>query len=255
MKVGFGLDLGGFSKKGTVLAALEIGGSKATVFILSGSPFAEKIRGEALLAARIEKESRALKELLNRGPLAVDVPIYLQNLEGAASNARVWELTFRPVDKAFSGLPPLASWLGACVARFKALRNCLHCFSECKFPVFETYPAASLELVGLPCEKYKKGKESDGVRGEIQKGLGLQGDILAHDDLDAAICALTAIASDENISEGHALKKIMLERSGEQPAPDHSVPSGYRLLSRKRPYGKVEVRHCDYNKWLQQRSK
>jgi hypothetical protein len=257
VRVGFGLDLGGFSKGGSSLAAIEADGSEAEVFILSESPFAEKIAGEAELAPRIEKESTALRELLDRGPLAVDVPIDLQNLWGPQESTRVWELTLRPIDKAFSALPSLASWLGACVARFRAANNVAGSSLDAKYPLFETYLAASLEIVELPFKGYKKkSEESSGVRQEIQKGLGIEGRTLPHDDLDAVICALATIADGDDILEGEALQEVMLGRLKNEAVLDrHTVPRDYRLLKKRRLFERVGVQHCSYNIWLQQHPK
>lgn len=146
--VGFGLDLAGFSNhRGTVLAEIQAEQSQTKVVLLTGLPFGRRL-GDSDLADRLRNETDTLKDLIEIGPIAVDVPIELQGLplQHVEHVAEPWELTKRPVDEAFDGLAPLASWLGACVARLAAIVPSDLRQKELGVRILETYPAASLRL-------------------------------------------------------------------------------------------------------------
>ncbi len=77
--IGFGLDLGGFSKsEKTVLATIQRNSDKAEVILLSNSPFSEKLNGD--FSARLGRERAGLEKMTRQGNVAIDVPIDLQGL-------------------------------------------------------------------------------------------------------------------------------------------------------------------------------
>jgi predicted nuclease with RNAse H fold len=255
VKIAFGLDLGGYGKKGgTILAALAIDGENAEVGILTDSPFANKLKGASDLTSQIEEECMMLLHLAARGPVAVDVPIDLQGLPSPPDVRRVWELTRRPIDRAFGGLAPLADKLGYCVARFLSL---LKSSGKLKIgeSIYETYPAASLNLCGIANTGYKRGDESSLARSKIADKLRISGCPLTHDELDAVICALTAGVEGDEVLETDALREEMLRRLGDEASPNrHDVPKGFRLLRRPpSSFHAVRVERYKTTEWLERR--
>jgi predicted nuclease with RNAse H fold len=237
--IGFGIDLGGFSKETkTVIVGMERHGAAAKAAVLTGSPFSEKLSGE--FSARLIREAAALREMLKLGKVAVDVPIDLQGLPKFDA-LEAWHLTHRPVDRTMNGLAPLASWLGACVARFGAITT-----TESRVSLgtqlFEAYPAASLNKIfgelGLRCIKdYKKPKKEHKelarlARLQLCKELKISASdqALEHDEIDAIICAITAVAADGEL--------VSLDEYGLPPGD--KLPSGYRVLKRN-PFDEIRV--------------
>jgi hypothetical protein len=255
--VGFGLDLAGFSNhRGTVLAKIGPSESGAEVFLLTGSPFGSPLDGSNF-ADRLNKEATTLRALLEVGPLAVDVPIDLQDLPlqlQALPTKRItdpWELTKRPVDEAFDGLAPLASWLGACVARFAAIMPKEVREKELGVRLFETYPAAVLQqLFGKNDSDVEQYKLADKKKAEIavaarlrlcrRLGLECDGAALTHDELDAVLCTFVAVATpDQWLSE----KEYRLKGS-------KKLPDGYRLLGKQMEFQSVKVSRKPFDEWM-----
>lgn len=247
---GFGLDLAGFSNpRGTVLAAIKREKNEANVILLGESPFSTRL-GDDRFEKRLESEIAILKNLLEIGPIAVDVPIDLQGLP-LKQVTEPWQLTKRPVDEAFGGLPPLASWLGACVARFAAIIPCDLKEKELGVRLFETYPAACLrQRFGENCSDVKHYKLADrkkaevasGARRRLCKGLNIKcvRPELSHDELDAIICALAAVASvDEIVAEDE------YNRKKAQP-----IPIGYRLLNKKDQFERIIISRECFREWI-----
>lgn len=251
MRTGFGIDLAGYGKKGgTILAAIRSKNSCADVGIITDSAFSKSLRGASDLLTQLERESAELSRLFSLGAVAVDVPIDLQGLPSPNDITRVWELTRRPIDRAFSGLAPLADKLGYCVARFRKLVA-----SDPQFKIgkglFETYPAASLDVCHIPHKAYKTGDESPRVRLAIAEALRILGPPLTHDELDAVICAITSIVDGNYLLEGGELRDEMLRRlKGEASSNRHQVPHGYRLLRRNEPFSSIFVQRCTAEEWF-----
>jgi hypothetical protein len=246
--IGFGLDLAGFSKpRGTVLAAIQMEKSKATVTLISAPPFSRR-RGDGNFADRLKNETDTLKDLVEIGPIAVDVPIDLQGLP-LQNVAEPWELTKRPVDEAFNGLAPFASWLGACVARFAAIAPSDLRQKELGVRIFETDPAASLrQLFGendLDVKQYKRPDAAEARRSLCQRlgiecdGSTLNHDALNHDELDAVICALGAVATpDQLLAEGN------------YGLPEgKTLPIGYQTLNNTCEYKQIKVSRKRFGAW------
>lgn len=165
MKTGFGLDLAAYGNKGgTILAAARLENDRAEIAIIADLSFARTLSGASDLLSQLEEERAELIRLTNLGRVAVDVPIDLQGLPSPDGVARVWELSRRPIDRAFTALAPLADKLGYCVARFQKL---MALCPQCKIGeiIFETYPAGSLDVCSLPHRRYKgRGKRSSSAR-------------------------------------------------------------------------------------------
>src|SRR3546814_3743901 len=128
-----GIDVGGLSPNGTVVACLEPidRGNLAVTF--PRVTFAANAGGESSLMDVWRRADRALRDLLGTKDniaIAIDAPIDLQALRVALcwseddkarrtlyEDQRIRELTPRPVDRAFAGLRPLADRIGSPSAR------------------------------------------------------------------------------------------------------------------------------------------
>src|SRR5579872_1480207 len=160
MKISYGLDLAGYSTGKSSLAKATFNGStELSVVVYRNHPFAEKLEGWETVGPLVERERRLLRFMQ---PLYVDVPIDLQGLPNQTGVRFTWQLTKRPVDFAFSALPPLADRLGSPVARLAYLLVADR--SALGSGLYETYPAASLEpmLGGKRSYKGKTAKWKDG---------------------------------------------------------------------------------------------
>ena len=255
MRISFGIDLAAYgSKAGTVLAAAKLDGGHMKVALISDSSFARTRKGASDLLSQVEEECSELTRLTNLGPVAIDVPIDLQGLPSPRDITRTWELTRRPIDRAFGALAPLADKLGYCVARFqKLIKSCPQC--KVGQTIFETYPAASLQMCDLPYKRYKRGDESVGLRRRIADDLGIRGPSsgpeLTHDELDAVICAIASAIQDDCLLEGEELREEMLKRLKNEASNNrHQPPKGYRLLRRPQPFSTISVSRCIADDWF-----
>jgi len=249
--IGFGLDLSGYSTGGTTLAVVQITGDTAAAVILRGSAFSRYRHGAERASDSLTHERENLAECMSIGPIAVDVPIDLQGLPAPEDSEFIWEFTKRPVDYAFGAMAPLADRLGACVARFKAVLAPNELKSELGRRLFETYPAATLALLGLPNKGYKgtAGRELCGV---ICNKLGFDDCNLLDHEVDAIICAATAAAPDECRLEHKRLVQRMHENDPftEMTIRGHREPAGFVLLDRW-PCRRVMVSKEDFQGWMQ----
>jgi hypothetical protein len=221
------------------------------VTILEHHPFAVNQTGRAMLAPALAADQEAVECCLKHGNLIVDVPIDLQGLPDATGGRFVWELTKRPVDMAFDALPPLADRIGATVARFRrVLQDIDGDASTLGQRVWESYPAASLTLLGLPTRGYKgttafndvsrwRADGKDAPLADVLTSLGWSsspGVQINDDEFDAILCALTGIVNADGRLEGADLENEILdrlsERGGECQSRDFPAtpPRGYVLL-------------------------
>jgi len=179
---------------------------------------------------------------LARGPVAVDVPIDIDGLRRNESAKRVWELTLRPIDRTLKALPALADKIGAATARFQNILATGYLHQRLGKRLFETYPAGSLRRLSLDCRGYKGDTTTASLkRKEIARALRIGECELSDDELDAAICAITALPRYRlgglDLSESLALSL-------------HQIPKGYILL-RTSPAVRVIVAHEEAERWLQ----
>lgn len=249
--IGFGLDLSGYSTGGTALAAVRISGETAAAVILRGSAFSRYRHGADDARGALAEEREALSKCLTQGPLAVDVPIDLQGLPAPHGLRFIWELTKRPVDYAFAAMAPLADRLGACVARFGALLAAGDLQSELGRRLFETYPAATLALLGAPNKRYK-GIVGRGRCNEIAKRLGFDDCDLPDHELDAIICAVTAAVPHRYRLQGKRLVQRMHELAPltEMTPLGQCGPAGFILLEQW-PCRRLAVSKDDFQSWME----
>lgn len=241
----YGLDLAGYSTKGSALAKAERTGESITVTIMRGNVFANQAAGTDNLAAASNPEVNELKRLMKDAPVYVDVPIDLQGLPAPTDATKVADLTKRPIDQALGALPPLADKIGSYVARMQHLRRRLTADlgrDPLGDDLFETYPAASLKQSGHSSEGYKgtavfasgmwAGEPAEGEAEQKKnnkladllnalKWTASAGLKLIHDEFDAALCAITGVG--QRI-EGRDLAQ-------EYPATADSLPKGYAVLA------------------------
>lgn len=243
-EVGFGLDPGGYSTSKTVLAALIREGTVGQVYLLRGCPFSCKLPKDNSIQKTIETERRELKLLISAGNIAIDVPIDLQNLPRVTDPIHSWQLTKRPVDNAVGGMAPLASLIGHLAARFQSVLSTPDLNAQIGNRIFETYPKPALrKMLGSNWNKAKKYKNSENARVLICNHLriGPIEEVKSDDDLDAIICAMTAIA-----------KPSELFSPADYPsAGTYNLPLGYRLLSQN-PFEEIRVSVAAYDHWTRE---
>jgi len=248
MKTAFGLDIAGYATGKSALARADRRSADdvlATIYL--GHVFSNKVSGDTALDEPHQQELELLTACVDVGPIFIDAPLDLQGLPFPEQPSLVWELVKRPVDYAFSALPAFADRIGAPVSRLQHLlaAECNHLGGLVGKRLFETYPAASLQLLNLPHERYKRTRarfEDGQWHGEnlarIAHGLGLtadEGTSLNDDELDAVLCALTGIADRGEVLQGEELAAEVLGRiQPKLPGCDCSrfnlVPVGYVLL-------------------------
>jgi Protein of unknown function (DUF429) len=227
---------------------IEAEESKANAVLLTDSPFSRRL-GDGDFADRLRNETITLKGLIEIGPIAVDVPIDLQRLP-LQHVVQPWELTKRPVDEVFDGLPPLASWLGACVARFSAILPSDLRQKELGTRIFETYPGASLrrlfgrndsDVMQYKLADRKKAHVAAAARQRLCQRLKIECKEpgLNHDELDSVICALTAVATADQL-----LKEKEFELS-----EGRTVPTGYRILNKAAPFERISICSKPFEAW------
>ena len=228
----FGFDMAGYSSGNTVLAVgTRERSGVAHIRVFKRQSFATKLAGADFIQNQIETEAALIEIFLDFGPVFVDVPIDLQGLPAPQSSQYVWQLTKRPVDHAFDGLPPLAHRIGATTARFRALTNRLH---SAEF-IFETYPAASLRISDLGSTGYKGQSCVVGEAGNwhgdlgiaiLADALGLKGEVGTEIDdhvIDAAICALCGLVDPSARLDGNLLSEEMARRLLSRGVSEHHL--------------------------------
>jgi hypothetical protein len=223
--IGFGLDLSGYTTNKTSLAAVVANGEIAEAVVLRKSAFSVKRNTNMPVREAIEAEARALKQCLALGPVAVDIPIDLQNLLVPDRATAIWELTRRPIDKKLNAMPPLADRIGAPVARFAAIMREGDLYNRLGSDLFETYPAENLRRLEF-AGKYKvQGSERLSERNatfeKLCRQLSLDGICSTDDDLDAIICALAAAAPEDALASA---AELGLDQS--------KLPGGFRILEK-----------------------
>lgn len=238
----FGIDLAGYSTGKSVCAVAEDDRSRIRVTILVGCPFSEVQRTTNTLEPILSREVQFLKSLLDQGPVAVDVPIDLRALSPRRGAGHIWELTLRPIDRALGALPALADRIGAATARFQKILHIGQFRDSLGRRLFETYPAGSLRSLKLAHRGYK-GKASSALakRKALASALNMRQCELSDDELDAAICAVTALPNYRLM--GHDLANRL-------DLSPRSLPAGYILLG-KLPAVAVTVAREHVSRWLQ----
>jgi predicted nuclease with RNAse H fold len=225
---GFGIDLGAYGRRrGTAVVAAQRSEKAASLYVLEGTAFDNVFAGPERINEQLCSERELLISLLNQGQVAVDVPLDLQKLPCLEMPTYNWELTLRPVDRAFQAMPPLASFLGHCVARFqchfRALRD---------DALLETYPAACHELCGSV----------------VREAFSELDSRFSSDEKDAALCALVAVARHDEVLGGDELDSVIRRKLGEFGEGAYGAPENYRLL--RRVPQKIKFERMSFDNWL-----
>ena len=244
MTLAYGLDLAGYSTGKTGAAfARRIHNDLVEVTIIKDHVFGQKLRTDAPLAEITQQQRSVLTAWADGGVILVDIPVELGGLPFPRNPQYIWELTLRPVDFAFNAMPSFADRIGAPVARFQHLLAGLP-REWIGSTLFETYPAASLRLLGLHDVPYKgqSAEFFDGAWGgvslaEILNRMGVtaeEGTKVNDDEFDAMICALAGVASDEERLAGddmnYAVDMRVRQRVSDAPETPYTAPSSYVLL-------------------------
>lgn len=231
--IGFGLDLSGYTRSGTSLAAVVVNGDSAEVILLRNSALSRRRSTSSSLREIVKCEARDLKRCLEIGPLAVDIPIDLQNLLHPERSEVIWELTRRPIDEALNAMPPVADRIGAPVARFAAIMREGKFSSHLGKDLFETYPSESYRRL----TNSHNGNRQE-VRAAFFRGIALNTIDTSEDDLDAILCAIAAVAPEDYLVTE---KDFALERG--------KLPAGFRVLKRS-PFCRLTLKQQDFSTWL-----
>ena len=232
MKTAFGLDPAGYSTGKSAFCRIDQAtNNNVTATVYSGHIFSKKIEGKIPFTETVGREVELLAACCKKAPIIIDIPIDLQGLPFLENAKYSWQLTKRSVDFAFDALPALADKLGSPCARFLNLYTLLAKKLESPLgkQLFETYPAASLELIDIPSEKYKPGeisfkngywdwKKGDGKSeklAEIAEAFKLtacEGLTLNDDEVDSIICATAGIVEEERLLRGSELATVIKKR-------------------------------------------
>jgi hypothetical protein len=253
MKTAFGLDLAGYSGGNTGFARADvIPDDRILVTVYDGHPFATKRQRLDLIVEHSALEWEWVSACCQRGMLLVDVPIDMQGLPYPHNITFTWELTMRPVDVAFGAMPPFADRIGAPAARFQYVMNAHQkkLWHTLGTQLYETYPAASLALLKpRKAIAYKStrseraifgaGQWNDTAVARLAHTLHLvadDGEAFTHDELDAAICAITGVVEEPLLLQGDELAREIASRLKEKVPPSYAAkiradpPDGYVLL-------------------------
>jgi hypothetical protein len=244
--IGFGLDLAGYTTKKTSLAAIEFQEKCAKVVLLRHSAFARKRATTSAFESVVREEAGDLERCIRLGPVAVHIPIDLQGLPYVTKPKEIWELTKRPIDKKLHAMAPLADRIGAPVVRFAAIVNHVKFGGALGENLFETYPTAIWEKLGIVTGAYKsRQKEKAKARveacGTLCEKLQIEPYLKNDDDIDAIICAVTAVAPEDHLC------------TVEDCGVDH-LPRGFRLL-KKNPFEKIRVNEANFSEWIDSHEK
>jgi hypothetical protein len=248
--IGFGLDLSGYSTGRSQLVAAVLTGSDCELVLLKSSPFSIVLKGSDRIGGAADKQADCLRRMLAIGNVAVDVPIDLQRLgEDAAEFA--WALTYRPIDKLLGALPPLADRIGSPMARFRHVLAKGRLFDQLGSRLLETYPAASLKRLGCPYRGYKGEKPTCvALRSRIAQTFRVEGCAWNDDELDAAICALTAVSHPNGTIDGDTvLGQFGDEVHRKLGAAVVHAPKGFVLLNQL-PDARISLQEADCEDWL-----
>ncbi|MGH6713133.1 MAG: hypothetical protein ACREEK_29780 [Bradyrhizobium sp.] len=239
--IGFGLDLSGYTTNKTSLAAVVTNGEVAEAILLRNSAFFGARDTSLPLQEVARAEARDLKRCLDIGPVAVDIPIDLQDLLFPERAKVIWELTRRPIDKKLKAMPPLADRIGSPVARFSAIMREGNFADRLGNDLFETYPSENLRRLRLAATDTEGRISRQEARQEFFRTLAMEISRATEDDLDAILCALAAVASQDS-----------LVAEGEFQLDGGTLPTGFRILKRI-PFSRVILRHEDFSAWLTER--
>jgi hypothetical protein len=236
--IGFGLDLSGFSTNRTSLAAVVTHGEAAEAVLLRKSAFCGARDTNLLLREIVKAEAQDLRRCLDVGPVAVDIPIDLQNLLVPERAEVIWELTRRPIDKKLNAMPPLADRIGSPVARFAAIMREGNFANRLGKDLFETYPSENLRRLRSAATDFERRASRRDARQDFCRALAIEVSQANEDDLDAVLCALAAVAPEDSLVTED---EFQLDRG--------RTPKGFRILKRI-PFSRVVLRQEDFSTWF-----
>jgi hypothetical protein len=256
MPIAYGLDLAGYSGGYTGLARAErMGDGTIAVTVYQHRLFNRKYQGKDAISAQLAAEWQWVRNCCQQSSLLVDVPIAMQGLPAVQEVQFAWELTLRPVDFAFRALAPFASLIGTPAARFQYIMHFAQgeLWHHVGTRIFETYPAASLKLmeqfVSYKSQRrepahYHHGQWNNSAAGRLAASLNFlaeEGSTFTHDDLDAALCAITGVADEACLLQKDALKTQIARRIQQRMGLENCAsfrcdpPAGFVLLQQLPP--------------------
>ena len=234
--IGFGIDLAGYTTGKTSLAVVEIRGKFATATLLRGSALSIKRDTSSPLKEILRQEVDVLWRCLTVGPVAIDIPIDLQDLTTTDRAEFVWQLTRRPIDRAVRAMPPLADRIGAPVARFAAIMHQGNFTSLLGDRLFEAYPAGTLKTLNIETNSYK-GESGATALSSLCRTLKVEPPVESDHDIDAIICAITAAAPADAIHDAKALNV------------DGAMPKGFRI-PKNLSFDRIETSVANFDTWM-----
>jgi hypothetical protein len=237
--IGFGIDFAGYTTGKTSLVAIEIAGRRAQATLLRGSALSAKRQSNGSLPQILSQEVAVLRRCLSIGPVAVDIPIDLQDLARPDRAEFVWQLTLRPIDRAVGAMPALADRIGAPVARFAAIMRAGEFGAILGERLFEAYPAGTLKALKIEAGQYK-GKNGVDALNSLCKTLKIAPPVDSDDDIDAIICAITAAAPMDAVHQAEALKV------------QGPMPRGFRIPN-SLSFDRIETRVAQFEGWMAER--
>jgi hypothetical protein len=287
--VSYGWDLAGYGSSGSAFCRATRKGSRIDAVILSSKAICRPCHKiDSSITDTVELEVKLLQACgEKRGRIFIDVPIHMQSLSSVVdfqTSQQVdyyWQLVKRPVDHVFAALEPLASNLGFATAR---IANILGRMPDGKLDLernlFETYPAATLDLLAgsdkwTAVEKYKGGKaqyqrgwqgiesekDSEASRKKEQgKNDGLaalasrleliaqDGFMMNDDEFDAILCAATGCLDECWLWRESLAAHIRSLLAKKHPNGDWSntePPPGYVVFNRRPDGLEIHVRRIE----------
>jgi hypothetical protein len=244
--IGFGIDLAGYTTGKTSFAAARWQGESVEATLFSNSVFSANVRHQTAepIAPALAEEVQTLRRCFAVGPVAIDVPIDLQELLTPQRASRIWELTLRPIDQVLGAMRPLADRIGSPVARFRAIMRAGAFDDLLGQSLFETYPAGTWLLNDVVSKGYK-GKNGGTACADLCARLNITPALSNDDAIDAVIVAVTAAADADHLaSEAEFAERLR----GLGPDKRYELPRGYRLL--KRFPSAIRVGMDDFQAWL-----
>jgi hypothetical protein len=140
-------------------------------------------------------------------------------------------------------MPPFADRIGAPAARFSAIKRLGQFEKHLGQSLFEAYPAATYKKLGIKAGNYKKSKEARIV---LCKALNIADQLDNHDDIDAIACALTAVATEDQIC---TFDDLLAEMSKAE-CVEWQLPKGYRILKKRCACDRIAVERKDFKDWM-----
>jgi hypothetical protein len=231
---------------------MRLGSLDKEIWLLRNSALSKSYPSRAHLSEVVAAECEAMTAMAHLGPIAIDVPIDLQQIGNSKEAEFVWQLYKRPIDQAFNAMPTLADRIGAPYARMQAILSHSNGTLRLDENVFETYPKALLQTITKKTWKGLKGSEArhHEARKRLCDELGWC-ELETDHDLDAVLCAVAAGADDGTRIAGAALDALISDK-----LPDClncRAPQGFILLQGAVPTI-AAVEQEDFNDWIGARS-